>query len=297
MHPQHNAADVFLLNFIERTKTMTLGIVGLGLIGGSLAKAFKEAGHTVYAYNRTKTVEEVAVAAGVIDAPLDRENIGKCDFIHLSLYPDASIEWLTENAPYVDKKTIVIDECGTKRKICAACFELADKYGFTFVGGHPMAGTHFSGFRYSRATMFSNATMILVPKDQHDFLLIERITESLKPLGLKRIVTTDPENHDRMIAYTSQLAHVVSSAYIKSPSAQQHKGYSAGSFRDLTRVAWLNEKMWTELFIENGDFLSAEIDLIIANLKEYSDAIKTSDGKKLEALLHEGRVAKEKSES
>lgn len=276
---------------------MTVGIVGLGLIGGSLAKAFKEAGHTVYACNRTKAVEDVAIAAGVIDAPLSKENIEQCEFIHLSLYPDASIAWLTENGPFIDKKTIVIDECGTKRKICAACFELADRYGFTFVGGHPMAGTHFSGFRYSRATMFSNATMILVPKDRQDFLLIERVTSSLTPLGLKRIVTTDPENHDRMIAYTSQLAHVVSSAYIKSPSAQEHKGYSAGSFRDLTRVAWLNEKMWTELFIENGDFLAAEIDLVIENLKAYSDAIKSADAERLESLLRDGRIAKERSES
>lgn len=276
---------------------MTVGIVGLGLIGGSLAKAFKEAGHTVYACNRTKAVEDVAIAAGVIDAPLSKENIEQCEFIHLSLYPDASIAWLAENGPFIDKKTIVIDECGTKRKICAACFELADRYGFTFVGGHPMAGTHFSGFRYSRATMFSNATMILVPKDRQDFLLIERVTSSLTPLGLKRIVTTDPENHDRMIAYTSQLAHVVSSAYIKSPSAQEHKGYSAGSFRDLTRVAWLNEKMWTELFIENGDFLAAEIDLFIENLKAYSDAIKSADAERLESLLRDGRIAKERSES
>ncbi len=276
---------------------MIVGIVGLGLIGGSLAKAFKEAGHTVYACNRTSAVEDVAIAAGVIDEVLCEKNIGKCEFIHLSLYPDASIKWLEDNAHLVGKETVVLDECGTKRKICASCFEIADRYGFTFVGGHPMAGTHFSGFRYSRATMFSNATMILVPKDQRDFLLIERITASLKPLGLKKIVTTDPENHDKMIAYTSQLAHVVSSAYIKSPSALCHKGYSAGSFRDLTRVAWLNEKMWTELFIENGDYLAPEIDLVIENLQKYSDAIKSRDCESLESLLREGRIAKERSES
>lgn len=276
---------------------MIVGIVGLGLIGGSLAKAFKEAGHTVYACNRTKAVEDVAIAAGVIDDVLCDKNIGKCEFIHLSLYPDASIKWLEDNAHLIGKDAVVLDECGTKRKICASCFEIADRYGFTFVGGHPMAGTHFSGFRYSRATMFSNATMILVPKDQRDFLLIERITASLKPLGLKKIVTTDPENHDKMIAYTSQLAHVVSSAFIKSPSALCHKGYSAGSFRDLTRVAWLNEKMWTELFIENGDYLAPEIDLVIENLQKYSDAIKSRDSESLEKLLREGRIAKERSES
>lgn len=276
---------------------MNIGIVGLGLIGGSLAKAFKEAGHTVYACNRTRSTLDVAIAAGVVDDELTPQTIGKCEFIHLSLYPDASIAWLEQNAPHVESSTVVIDECGTKRKICAACFPLANRYGFTFVGGHPMAGTHFSGFRYSRATMFSGASMILVPEDQTDYLLIERVTASLEPLHLKRIVTTDPVNHDRMIAYTSQLAHVVSSAYIKSPSAQMHKGYSAGSFRDLTRVAWLNEKMWTELFIENGDFLADEIDLVVKHLAEYSAAIRAKDAEKLESLLRDGRIAKEMSEN
>ena len=276
---------------------MNIGIVGLGLIGGSLAKAFKEAGHTVYACNRTRSTLEVAIAAGVVDDELTPETIGKCEFIHLSVYVDASIAWLEQNAPHIAKTTVVLDDCGTKRKICAAGFELAHRYGFTFVGGHPMAGTHFSGFRYSRATMFSGASMILVPEDQRDYLLIERVTASLEPLHLKRVVTTDPVNHDRMIAYSSQLAHVVSSAYIKSPSAQAHKGYSAGSFRDLTRVAWLNEKMWTELFLENGDFLADEIDLIIQNLADYSSAIRSGDAERLETLLREGRIAKEMSES
>lgn len=276
---------------------MIIGIVGLGLIGGSLAKAYKEAGHTVYAYNRTRATLDVAIAAGVVDDELTPETIGKCEFIHLTLYTDASIAWLEQNAAHVAKTAIVLDDCGTKRKICAACFALAHKYGFTFVGGHPMAGTHFSGFRYSRATMFNNASMILVPEDQRDFILIERITASLEPLHLKKVVTTDPESHDRMIAYTSQLAHVVSSAYIKSPSAQSHKGYSAGSFRDLTRVAWLNEKMWTGLFLENGDFLAGEIDLVAEHLKEYSDAIRSGDAERLETLLREGRIAKEMSES
>lgn len=276
---------------------MTIGIVGLGLIGGSLAKAYKEAGHTVYACNRTHSTLEVAIAAGVVDDELTSESIEKCEFIHLTLYPDACIAWLQENASHVAKNSVVLDDCGTKRKICSACFEIAHQYGFTFVGGHPMAGTHFSGFRYSRATMFNGASMILVPENQTDFLLIERVTASLEPLHLKKVVTTDPINHDRMIAYTSQLAHVVSSAYIKSPSASQHKGYSAGSFRDLTRVAWLNEKMWTELFLENGDFLADEIDLIIKNLAEYSESIRQGDAERLENLLREGRIAKEKSES
>lgn len=276
---------------------MNIGIVGLGLIGGSLAKAYKEAGHTVYACNRTHATLDVAIAAGAADGELNAQTMGMCDIIHLTLYPDACIEWLESHAESIPKSCIVLDDCGTKRKICAACFPIAEKYGFSFVGGHPMAGTHFSGFRYSRATMFNNASMIIVPKDPCDLLLLERVTASLAPLHLKKIVTTDPESHDRMIAYTSQLAHVVSSAYIKSPSAQKHKGYSAGSFRDLTRVAWLNEKMWTELFLENGDFLADEIELVAKHLTEYADAIRANDAERLETLLREGRIAKEQSEA
>ena len=160
-----------------------------------------------------------------------------------------------------------------------------------------MAGTHFSGYKYSRATMFNNASMILVPPVFDDIALLDRVKQLLAPLGLKKIAVTGAENHDRMIAYTSQLAHVVSNAYIKSPSAQSHKGYSAGSFRDLTRVAWLNEKMWTELFLENGDYLADEIELVAKNLQAYADAIRASDAEKLESLLREGRIAKELSDS
>lgn len=276
---------------------MIAGIVGLGLIGGSLAKAYKAAGWTVYVTNRTRTTADYAILSGTADGILDETTLPQCDIVHVSLYPDASIEYLKQNAPYFSKTGIVTDACGTKRKICEAGFQLAEQYGFIFIGGHPMAGTHFSGYKYSRATMFNGASMILVPPIFDDICLLDRMKNLLTPLGLKKIAVTTAENHDRMIAYTSQLAHVVSNAYIKSPSAQQHKGYSAGSFRDLTRVAWLNEKMWTELFLENGDYLANEIDLIADNLKAYSEAIRQNDAPRLEALLREGRIAKELSDS
>ncbi len=276
---------------------MIAGIVGLGLIGGSLAKAYKAAGWTVYVCNRTRTTADYAILSGTADGILDQTTLPLCDIVHISLYPDASIDYLNTNAPHFSKTGIVTDACGTKRKICEAGFKLADEYGFTFVGGHPMAGTHFSGYKYSRATMFNGASMILVPPVFDNIELLDRLKALLAPLGLKKIAVTTAENHDRMIAYTSQLAHVVSNAYIKSPSAQQHKGYSAGSFRDLTRVAWLNEKMWTELFMENGDYLADEIDLIADNMKAYSEAIRQKDAPRLEALLREGRIAKEQSDS
>ena len=275
---------------------MTVGIVGLGLIGGSLAKAYKKAGWRVLVYNRTKSVEDFAVLQGTADGKLDPVSVGECDLIHIALYPEASVKWLKENAAYIKKDALVTDDCGTKRMICSECFPIAEIHGFIFFGGHPMAGTHFSGYKYSKADMFRGASMIVVPPEFDDIRLLERIKGSLSPLGLSRVAMTTAENHDRMIAYTSQLAHIVSNAYIKSPSAQAHKGYSAGSFRDLTRVARLNENMWTELFLENADNLTFELSFIIDRLNEYKTAIEKKDAGTLCRLLREGREAKEKSE-
>lgn len=267
------------------------------MIGGSLAKAYKAAGWEVYVCNRTRSTVDYAILSGTADGVLDEATLPECDIVHVSLYPDASIEYLKQNAPYFNKNGVVTDACGTKRKICKIGFELARQHGFTYVGGHPMAGTHFSGYKYSRANMFNGASMIVVPPVFDDIELLDRVKKLIDPLGFKHVAVTTAENHDRMIAYTSQLAHVVSNAYIKSPSAQAHKGYSAGSFRDLTRVAWLNEKMWTELFLENGDYLADEIELVAKNLLEYSEAIRANDAEKLENLLREGRIAKELSDS
>ncbi len=275
---------------------MTVGIVGLGLIGGSLTKAYKKAGWRVLVYNRTESVADFAILSGDADAKLTKESIKECELIHLSLYPEASIKWLRDNAGNVKKSCVVIDDCGTKRVICDALFPLAKEHGFTFVGGHPMAGTHFSGYKYSRATMFSGAPMVIVPPVFDDIALLDRIKGLLLPMDLGKIAVTTAQNHDRMIAYTSQLAHIVSNAYIKSPSSLEHSGYSAGSFRDLTRVAWLNEGMWTELFLENRDNLTNELSFLIERLCEYKKALEESDGETLKELLRQGRIAKERSE-
>lgn len=275
---------------------MTVGIVGLGLIGGSMVKAYKSAGWTVYVQNRTASVAEGAILSGDADGKLTPETIPLCDIIHIALYPEASIKWLEDNAEFIDSRTIVADACGIKRLICDKCFPIAEKYGFTFFGAHPMAGTHFSGYKYSRSTMFNGAPMVIVPPDVCDMEQIERMKELIKPLGFGKIKVTTADRHDRMIAYTSQLAHVVSNAYIKSPSSYSHSGFSAGSFRDLTRVAWLNEGMWTELFLENRDHLSHEIGFIIDRLAEYKKALDENDEETLYSLLRDGRIAKELSE-
>ena len=272
---------------------MTVGILGLGLIGGSLAKAYHEAGHRVLAYNRSRSVTEFAMLANAVDEELTEENISSCDLLLLALYPQACIDYLKKMGDKISKTAVVIDCCGTKRDICTACFPLAEEHGWLFVGGHPMAGTHFSGFKYSRATMFKGAPMVLVPPVLDDMQLIDRVCKLLEPLQFGRYSVTTAAKHDEMIAFTSQLAHVVSNAYVKSPTAQNQKGFSAGSYKDLTRVAWLNAPMWTELFLDNRDYLLNEIDHIIHALSEYRAALSENDAETLCQLLEEGKKRKE----
>lgn len=272
---------------------MTVGILGLGLIGGSLARAYHEAGHQVLAYDRDRSVTEFAILAGAVDAPLTQENLSECDLLLLAVYPQAAIDYLETNAAQINKSAVVIDCCGTKRDICAVGFRLAQKHGFLFVGGHPMAGTHFSGSKYSRATLFKGAPMVLVPPVFDDMQLIDRVCKLLAPPAFGQFSVTTAEKHDEMIAFTSQLAHVVSNAYVKSPTAAAHKGFSAGSYKDLTRVAWLNPEMWTELFLENKDNLTREIDTLIEELRQYRDAMAADDPETLCRLLDEGKKRKE----
>lgn len=272
---------------------MTVGILGLGLIGGSLARAYRDKGHSVLAYDADTSVTDFAIMANAADGALNRENIGNCELLLLAVYPAACISYLEEMGPFISPKATVIDCCGTKQQICAAAFPLAEKYGWRFVGGHPMAGTHFSGFKYSRASLFKGAPMVLVPPRFDDMALLEEICTLLEPLQFGRFSVTTAEKHDKMIAFTSQLAHVVSNAYVKSPTAAEQKGFSAGSYKDLTRVAWLNAPMWTELFLDNRDALLREIDVLIASLSEYRAALSDYDANALCRLLEDGKRRKE----
>ena len=273
---------------------MTVGIAGLGLIGGSLAKAYKSAtGHIVYGYDRDASVLGIAQLAGAIDGALDSETVSKCDVIFIAVYPKAAVDYLINIAPMLSKETLVLDCCGVKRYVCEKCFEIAQQYGFTFVGGHPMAGTHNAGFKYSKSTLFKGAAMILVPPAYDDIMLYDRIEKALAPVGFGKLTIATAEKHDKMIAFTSQMAHIVSNAFIKSPSARNHKGYSAGSYKDLTRVAWLNPDMWSELLMENRDVLIRELDFFIGSVTRYRDALNNNDKETMRALLDEGRTIKE----
>ena len=268
---------------------MTVGVVGLGLIGGSLCKAIKQkTEHTVLGFDIDNSINSYAVLDGGINAILTDENIAQCDYILLSVYPKATVEFLTQKAQFIKSTAIVIDCGGIKRSICDECFALAHQYGFTFIGGHPMAGLHHSGYKFATPTLFDNASMILTPQNTDDIKMLENVTAFLKSLGFATVTVTTPSEHDKIIAFTSQLAHVVSNAYVKSPQAQVHKGFSAGSYKDLTRVARLNENMWSELFLLNKDNLLFEIDCIINSLSEYKEALQNDDAETLKALLKDG---------
>ena len=272
---------------------MTVGIVGLGLIGGSFAKAYHAAGHTVLAFDIDRSTYDFAVLSGTVNGPLTDETLSTCDLSLIAVIPSAAVDYLKHHAAHIGPKPVVIDCCGTKRVVCTACFPLAEQFGFTYLGGHPMAGTHNSGFKYATATMFHNAPMVLVPANHNDIELLSRVKELLAPAGFSRFSITTAEQHDEMIAFTSQLAHVVSNAYIKSPTAGLHKGFSAGSYKDMTRVAWLAPRMWAELFLENKEYLMTELNTLIDNLRQYQDAMERNDLPGLVQLLDDGRRRKE----
>lgn len=267
-----------------------VGIISLGLMGGSFAKAFAAAGVEVYGRDISEDVLEMAEIE-TIKGELTDEIVPTCELIVLAGYPKVAISELKRIAPLVSPGAIVMDTGGVKKVICDACFPVAENYPFTFVGCHPMAGTQYSGFAHARANMFHGAPLVIVPPKMDDFErldLLERMKQLLAPQGFATFTLTTAERHDEIIAFTSQLAHVVSNAYVKSPEAKVHKGFSAGSYKDLTRVARLNPDMWTELFLEDAANLSREIGCLIGHLQEYKDAIDARDSKHLRELLADG---------
>ncbi|MBR0025748.1 MAG: prephenate dehydrogenase [Clostridia bacterium] len=275
---------------------MKIGIVGLGLIGGSMAKAIKKrTEHTVLATDIDNSVMCRARLEEAIHGELTEEELPTCDFVILALYPKAIVEYVKNHAHLLPKDGIVMDVGGIKRDVLNGVKPYADEHGFTFVGAHPMAGVANSGFAYSKDTMFVHASMILTPYPGTSLQVLDRIHRLCVELGFSRNPVITAEEHDKMISYTSQLAHVVSSAYVRDPLALEHKGYSAGSFRDMTRVAKLNAGMWTELFFENKDFLADQIDALADRMKEYSAALRNDSKEDMMRLLEEGTEYKLKS--
>ena len=272
---------------------MLIGVVGLGLIGGSMAKAINQnTDYSVYGYDIDDSITKKAILVGATEGELTEAMIPECDLIFLGLYPQDSIDFISAHAGKFKKDCIVLDTCGVKQIVVDAVAPLAAEYGFTFIGTHPMAGVEHKGFEYSKKALFNGASLILVPLTGTSIEKVDFVMKLAKQIGFTQTPIAEPDNHDRIIAYTSQLAHVVSSAYVMSPTAMEHYGFSAGSYRDMTRVAKLNEFMWTELFLENPDFLADEVDGLIERLQEFSDLIRSRDDDKLCDLLARGRVRK-----
>ncbi len=273
----------------------TVLIVGLGLMGGSMAQAIKtRTDCRVLGWNRTRETAERAKADGVIDAVANEALFRDADLVIIGLYPKASADWLEANLKNLKKGCVITDMVGVKKYMADRLEKPALEAGMHYVGGHPMAGREFSGFDYSLPTLFDGASMILVPNESSGEENIIALEKFFMDLGFGQTVRCTPGQHDKMIAFTSQLAHVVSSAYIKSPEADRHNGYSAGSYRDLTRVAKLNEEMWSELFLCNAEPLAKEIDEIILHLDEYRKAIRSGNRDELTVLLRDGRERKER---
>ena len=275
---------------------MKITVVGLGLIGGSLCKAIKKhTNHTVYGIDINKETLEMALSQNAIDAVTD--DLSLADITIVSLYPITTIDYIKENASKFKKGSIVIDTCGIKKAVVDAVTPVLAENDVTFIGVHPMAGREFSGFEYSLDNLFDDASFIITPDKSVSQTKINLIEDFAYSIHFKKVVTATPEEHDQIIAFTSQLAHVVSNAYIKSPTHQKQLGFSAGSFQDLTRVAKLNETMWTPLFLLNKDPLCFEINYIIARLTEYRDAMQNNDAERLKALLRDGRILKEETKT
>ena len=272
---------------------MNIGIVGLGLIGGSLAKSTKSrTAHTVWGADLNPESMMLARMCGAIDAPLTDENLPQCDLILVAIRPQAAINWVTEHAALISPSAILVDMCGVKRNVVEAIAPIAKERGFSYIGGHPMAGRERWGFTAASDDLFVGASMILTPDNRTDMLLLESLKAFFLDIGFGTLTFSTPEEHDRIISFTSQLAHIVSSAYIKSPEAQRRRGFSAGSFRDMTRVARLDEDMWTELFLADADFLTGELKTLIGHLEEYLGALESRDADTLRALLKDGREKK-----
>lgn len=272
---------------------MKIAIVGLGLIGGSMAKSIKaKTAHTVYGADLDRETMTLARMCGAIDGPLTEETLPQCDLVLAAICPAAAIRWVEEHADKIGKQAILVDLCGVKRVVVQALAPIAQAHGFAYIGGHPMAGKERGGFTAATDDLFDGASMILTPDQRTDMQLLETLKAFFLDLGFAGLTFSDPEEHDRIIAFTSQLAHITSSAYVKSPEAQRRRGFSAGSFRDMTRVARLDETMWTELFLDDADYLVKELDILIENLSAYSRALKSGDAEQIRALLREGRELK-----
>lgn len=272
---------------------MNIAVIGLGIIGGSFCKALKKyTDNYIIGINRTEQTAQKALEVGAIDEIGTPQSLEKADIVILALYPQAAVDFIKENGRFIKKGAIVTDSSGIKRAICPQMCELAKEFDFVFIGSHPMAGKEKNGFDVSEADLYKNASYIITPCGAPDDK-VKILSALAKKIGFGTVKFSDPEEHDRMIAFTSQLPHVLACAYVLSPCCPNHKGFSAGSYRDVSRVANINSKLWSELFLENNEPLIAELDVLIDNITKIKNSISACDRETLTDLLEQGHKVKE----
>ncbi len=273
---------------------MNIAVIGLGLIGGSICKALKKyTRHTVIGCDINTDVVNAALSDKSIDCAFTGD-FSNTDLVVICLYPEAAEEYLRRNAVDMSGRVkLVTDVCGIKGDFSRRLKRIAAENGMEYIGIHPMAGKEFGGYANSTSDLFVRANFIVAPFEDSTPENTELLKNLALEIGAGKLVVTHPDNHDKVIAYTSQLAHVVSSAYVKSPELEYECGFSGGSFQDMTRIATMNEKMWTDLFIQNRENLIYELDTLIGNLQRYSEALHNNDEGKLRVLIREGRLLKE----
>lgn len=272
---------------------MNIAVVGMGIIGGSFCKAFKKyTHHYIIGINRTQSTLQEAFDCGAIDEKGTEESLSKADVVIMALYPQATVDYIEKYGSYLKKGCIVTDSSGIKTEICPQMVALSKKYGFTFVGSHPMAGKETNGFSSADADLYKGASYIIVPCEA-DKGAVKTLSDLAMEINFGQIKLSTPEEHDRMIAFTSQLPHVLACSYVLSPCCKNHKGFSAGSYHDVSRVANINSKLWSELFMENREPLLKELNILIDNITKITDAINESDINRLQDLLEQSHQTKE----
>lgn len=271
---------------------MKIGVVGLGLIGGSFCRALKAyTNHQVLGATRNPATVAFAMSVDAIDGPVER--LDGLDLCLVALPPEETASFLEERVNRFRRGAVVIDICGVKRMIVDRVDRLYHDAGVRFLGCHPMAGKENAGFANSDANLYRGASFIMTPTALTDPSAPPLVENLMREIGFARVVEASPAVHDRIIAYTSQLAHVVSSAYIKSPTSGEILGFSAGSFQDMTRVAKLDPELWTTLFLHNREPLLNEIDALVDNLTQFRKLLSIKDRDGMLQSLDKGRRLRE----
>lgn len=260
-------------------------IVGLGLIGGSIAKALKlNTEHVLLGMDSHEESLLDACSCGAIDGKAGPRDLSDADMVYLCVYPEGALEFAEKFGPRLKENCVLTDTCGIKGEICAGMERLKGTGSYVFVAGHPMAGKELSGFGASDPGIFAGASYLIAPCGAPAWAVGE-VASLAEQMGFGQVVMTTPEQHDRVIAFTSQLPHVLACSYVMSPRCLEHKGFSAGSYRDVSRVANINDALWSRLFLDNRRELLEELDELAKNLGAFRSAIAAQDEEELRKLL------------